>query len=92
MAADDDDRIRKLWTGGSFPEENEYQDVQKKRVPELEELGRAGQFDAAYENLEPRLQNRLKQVWELEEMTVGDIVHDLQELNLLPVKYVEHVG
>ena len=90
MAADDDDRIRKLWTGGSFPEENEYQDVQKKRVPKQEEVALAGQFEAAYDHLEPRLRNRQKQVWELEEMTVGDIVHDLQELNPLPVKHDEH--
>ena len=73
-----DDRIRSLWTGGSFPEENEYQDVQKKRVPKQEEVAYAGQFEAAYNHLEPRLRNRQKQVWELEEMTVGDIAHDLQ--------------
>ena len=53
MAADDDDRIRKLWTGGSFPEENEYQDVQKKRVPKQEEVAYAGQFEAAYNHLGP---------------------------------------
>ena len=84
--------IRRLWSGGSFPEENEYEDVQKKPVPKVEELMRAGRFDAATEHLPSRGQHSVAHMWELEAMTVGDIAHNLQELNPLPVKYAGDAG
>ena len=86
------DMIRRLWSGGSFPEENEYDDVQKKPVPKVEELMRAGRFDAATEHLPSRGQHSVAHMWELEAMTVGDIAHNLQELNPLPVKYAGDAG
>ena len=86
------DMIRRLWSGGSFPEENEYEDVQKKPVPKVEELMRAGRFDAATEHLPSRGQHSVAHMWELEAMTVGDIAHNLQELNPLPVKYAGDAG
>ena len=85
-------RIRSLWSGDSFPEENEYEDVQKKHVPQMEDLLRTGRFEAAYNHLRSRCKRSLGDKWELQEMTVGDIVHGLQELNPLPVKYDGHAG
>ena len=78
-------RIRSLWIGDSFPKENEYEDVQKKHVPQMEDLLRTGRFEAAYNHLRSRCKRSLGDKWELQEMTVGDIVHGLQELgHVLP--------
>ena len=71
------DRIRSLWSGSSFPEENEYEHVQKKPVPKVEELLSASRFEAATKHLPSQGPHNVFHTWELKAMTVGDIVHNL---------------